>query len=59
MLGWSQVRVSGQGSDDAMGAHREPTGSLPKVIRKLAGSTSGVRRKMTERLVGSSSEDTG
>ncbi|RWW57098.1 hypothetical protein BHE74_00036138 [Ensete ventricosum] len=57
MMGRSQVRVSDRGLDDVVRACREFARSSLKVIGKLVGSTPGVHWKMTEKLVGSLSED--
>ncbi|RWV84894.1 hypothetical protein GW17_00053360, partial [Ensete ventricosum] len=70
MFGRSQVRI-GPGSNNTVRTRQEIAGSSPKVIgslpgvrreltkgaQELAGSTSGVHRKMIERLTGSSPED--
>ncbi|RZS26336.1 hypothetical protein BHM03_00059656 [Ensete ventricosum] len=46
MMGQNQVLASGQSLDDAVGARREFT----EGIRKLIGNTLGDRRKKTVRL---------
>ncbi|RZR97306.1 hypothetical protein BHM03_00026481 [Ensete ventricosum] len=59
MLGRCQVRASGQGSDDAMGAHREFAGGRPKfrrccqeLIENSPEVCQEVRREFTEKLSG-------
>ncbi|RWW00916.1 hypothetical protein BHE74_00033813 [Ensete ventricosum] len=66
MLGHSQVRASGRGSDDAIGAHQEFAGGQSRFERccwKLADNSPKVywevRREFADRLSGAHREFAG
>ncbi|RWV97721.1 hypothetical protein GW17_00039471 [Ensete ventricosum] len=55
MLGWSQVRASGRGSDDVMGARREFAGGWPRFgrcCRELTENSLEVYQEFIDRLSG-------
>ncbi|RWW86981.1 hypothetical protein BHE74_00004218 [Ensete ventricosum] len=62
MLGWSQVRASGQGSDDVVRAYREFAGGrlmFGRCYRELAESSPKVSWEVCRELAGSSPEECG